>query len=184
MAAASAGDAAFWEAEMLAGRARLAVARGAESGAIARLWNQALQRALPETNPRIIVAAALAIGFEYAEHTTGFRHLARFQFECLRGAELNGTAPGFLGNNLFRFWSQLDYRRLSENDLQTKHMLVDSAHEMKRAGVREETAAATMVLLLARLFQHHGPATDWAKALLQGDWGELPEDVRLRLATD
>ncbi len=63
-------------------------------------------------------------------------------------------------------------------------MLMDSAHEMERAGVRTETAAAAMVLLLARLFQHRGPASDWAEAQLQGGRGELPEDVRLRLATD
>jgi hypothetical protein len=65
-------------------------------------------------------------------------------------------------------WSSLGYQRLSESDLETKHKLVDRAHELRHAGVQAEIAGAAMVLSLAQLFRHRGPASDWAEAELRG----------------
>lgn len=172
---------AFWEAEILCGRARLGHGRSEERGQIVQLWDQAMGKAIASQNWRVMLKAGLALGFEFAEHIRSFRQLARCQFECLRGAELGGISVEFLGNNLFRQWSHLDYRVLSERDLETKRMLMDTAHEMVRAGTPESNAGPAMVLLLARLHQHEGPSTEWARRQLSGDYSRIPEDVRRRL---
>ena len=82
----------------------------------------------------------------------------------------------FLGKNLFNMWTRVDWRRLSERDLEAKDILMDSAKEMDRAGTPEAVAGPVMVLLLARLSQHEGPATDWARRQIAGR-GTIPEDV-------
>jgi len=171
----------FWEAEVLCGRARVSQRRRDDRGQIVQLWDQAMGKAIASQNWRVMLKAGLALGFEFAEHIRSFRQLARCQFECLRGAELGEVPVEFLGHNLFRQWSHLDYRVLSERDLETKRMLMDTAHEMVRAGTPESNAGPAMVLLLARLHQHEGPSTEWARRQLSGDYSRIPEDVRRRL---
>jgi hypothetical protein len=171
----------FWRAEILAGRARLDQARGAERGRIVRLWGEAMAKAIASQNWRILLQAGQAIGFEFPEYAGSLRQLAQHQFQCLRGAELGGVAFEFLGVNLFRIWAQLKYRHLSERDLETKCMLMDSANEMERLGSPPMIARPAMVLLLARLHRHEGPATDWARQQLAGHRENIPDAVRERL---
>jgi len=171
----------FWEAEVLCGQARVGQRRGDDRAWIVQLWGRAMTQAIASQNWRVMLMAGLRLGFEFAEHTRSFRQLAQCQFQCLRGAELGGVSVEFLGNNLFRQWSQLDYRVPSERDLETKRILMDSAHEMARAGTPESVAGPAMVLLLARLHQHEGPATEWARQQLSGDYSTIPDDVRCRL---
>ena len=128
-----------------------------------------------------MIQAGLALGFEFAEHTRSFWQLAHYQFDCLRGAELGGVSFEFLGRNLLTIWTQLDYRRLSEKDLETKRMLLDSATAMNRSGTQPTIAGPAMVLLLARLHQHEGPSTEWARQQLAGPREGIPDDVRERL---
>jgi hypothetical protein len=174
-------DSPFWEAEILCGRARVSQRRGDDRGHTVRLWRQAMTQAIAIQNWRVMLMAGLALGFKFAGQTQSFRQLADYQFQCLRGAELGGVSVEFLGSNLFGLWRQLDYRRLSEKDLETKRMLMDSAHDMDSAGTPESVAGRAMVLLLARLHQHEGPSVEWAERELSGDYGTIPEDVRCRL---
>jgi len=102
----------FWRAEILAGRARLDEAAGVDRGRIVWLWREAMGKAVASQNARILFQAGHALGFEYVEYSSSCRELARYQFECLRGAELRGISVEVLGVNLFRRWRRLEYRRL------------------------------------------------------------------------
>jgi len=171
----------FWRAEVLCGRARLSQFRGDERNRIARLWSEALMRASASENWRILLQAGHALGFEFSEFAPSFRQLAYYQFECLRAAEAVGQSLEVLGNNLLTAWSQLDYRRLSETDLETKQTLKDSAVAMKNAGLSPTVAGPVIVLLLARLHHHEGPSREWARQQIEGHHVEIPDSVRGQL---
>jgi len=175
------GDTEYWEAELLAGRARLGIAQGLDQRETVGRWKEAFEKAKEAPNSRIILYAGLAIGFEHVDHATALRDLARTHCECLRAAELCGLTPDFLGKNLFNLWSALDYKHLSEHDLPTRRLLIGPAREMASAQVPESVAAAVMVLLLAQLFSHQGAATDWARNHLSDSWAEVPEEIRREL---
>ncbi len=172
----------FWEAEILAGQARHSEVRGEVRHRSAQLWAQALEKATASQNSAVMVYAGVAMGFRFYEFAQSFRQLARYQFECLLGAELGEAPPDFLGRNLFNFWRGHDYRRLSERDLDAKQMLMESAKDMELAATTEAVAVPAMVLLLARLHEHEGPATEWARRQLVGNAAGVPEDIRRRFA--
>jgi hypothetical protein len=171
----------FWMAEILAGRARLEQVNDHDRGHIVGLWRGAMDKAVASQNARILLQAGQALGFEYVEYSESVRHLARYQFECLRGAEARGGVFEIVGANLFACWARLTYRHLSEKDLETYQVLADSAKEMKRLETPQGTAQAVMVLLLARLHRHEGSATQWAGERLEGHRGSVPDDVHARL---
>ena len=177
-------NSAFWEAETLCARARLAERSSGERDRAARLWAAAMGKAIASQNGRVMYKAGWAIGFDFFGYTRSIRELARYQFEGLRGAEVLGFSFEPLGKNLFIQWIQIDYTRLSERDLEAKRMLRESAKEMHHAGTREDIAAAAMVLLLARLHRHEGPSVEWAQQRLSGHQLTIPEDVRRRLEGD
>jgi hypothetical protein len=174
-------NAPFWDAELLVRRARLAHKRQARPDRVVGQYRQALESAVLANNMRVMVSSAHAVGFELAEWTTSMRELAHAQFHLLRGTELSGGPYETLGHNLYEVWSASDYRRLSERDLETKQMLMDSAKEMKAAQVPSHIGQAAMIMLLTRLFHHAGPAEEWARDQVEHHLSSLPDDVRNRL---
>jgi hypothetical protein len=171
-------DAPFWLAEILLRRARIAKLHDEVLGRVSRLFEEALEQATAGANAIVMMMAGHALAFELVEHTGSLRALAQRQFEALRGTELAGGSFETFGRNLFQAWSVLEYRRLSEHDLEAQKALMESARRMDRAGTASEIADPAMVLILARLFDHSGPATEWAEAKVRDRRASLPEHVR------
>ena len=64
-------------------------------------------------------------------------------------------------------WNNLDWRRLSTDDLKAKHALMDGAKELKKANYNAKEASPIMILLLCSIFDFKGNIIEWTKNLIQ-----------------
>lgn len=143
-----------------------------------------MNKAAEGGNGGVLIESGFALGFEFVRSAGSLRELGEFQFQLILGLELQAAdhqALETLGGNLLKCWQKLGYRRLSERDLPAKRFLKDSADLMVSEGVPDGVAQITMVLLLARLFDHTGPAWDWATQSLGEGIETLPEEVKTLL---
>ncbi len=171
----------FWEAEIFVRRAAVARAIGSDAAQIARLYKHALQKANESGNGSVMVVSGHELGFELIDLTGSLRETAHYQFAVIEGIALQGSSYEQLdkvGGNLYTVWTAYTWRRLSEYDLQAKKFLMDSAVELKAAGVPKDEAERVMVLLLANLFQCSSPAVDWVRERLGLPIDALPPSVR------
>lgn len=170
----------FWEGEVLIRRAKLLQAHGGEKYHIVKLYREALDKGRRCQNGSVIIGCAHTLGFEFCEFVGSFNELAQYQLASIEGIECQNKDYDrltTLGENLFKIWRNISYRRLLESDLITKKYLMDSARDMNQAALPAERAGICMVLLLARLFGHDGTAVDWVKTKLNVQIFDLPAHV-------
>ena len=131
-----------------------------------RFWRQAYEYALKSNNHEVIIQSGLSLGFTFIQFTTSIREILEIQMNCIKAICAQGiaihTRLRILGINLFSFWYQLEYRRLSERDLKAKQLVIDGAKSLEKAGFDEDRAAPIMILLISKVYDFDDPCLEWA----------------------
>ncbi len=131
-------------------------------------------------NHDVTMHSSHALSFEFAESAHSLKELADINLNFAEAVEAQGIPTNYFagfGANLFKFWSEIDFRHLSERDLKVKRALLDGASSLKKAGFSAEKAAPFMLLLLASAYDHDGPATEWALEQAKNSIDQVPNDV-------
>jgi len=156
-----------------------------ERGKEYQFWKQASEYARKSNNHEAIVQSALALGFTFVEFTESIREILEIQMNCIRAICSQGTAIHtrlrIMGINLFSFWNELEFRRLSERDLKAKQFVIDGAKSLGKAGFDDEQAAPIMLLLISKVFDFEDPAMEWAKHEIAVLDVPIPEDVKKKI---
>jgi hypothetical protein len=150
-------------------------------------WKRAYEFGVKSNNHEVSVQSSFELGFSLVEFTTSIREILEIQMNCVRAICKQGAAIHsrlrIIGINLYDFWSQLEFRRLSESDLKAKQFVLDGAKSLKEAGFDDDKAAPIMILLISNVFDFDDPAIEWAKletAILDIP---IPEEVKSRIAS-
>ena len=150
-----------------------------------QFWKQASEYARKSNNHEVIIQSGLSLGFEFVEFTTSIREILEIQMNCIRAICEQGTAIHtrlrIMGINLFSFWHQLEYRRLSERDLKAKQLVIDGAKSLEKAGFDDERAAPVMILLISKVFDFDDPCIEWAQHETAVIDIPIPEDVKKKI---
>jgi|GEM_PF-3743565 len=156
-----------------------------ERGKEYQFWKQASEYARKSDNHEVIIQSALSLGFEFVEFTESIREILEIQMSCIRAICRQGTAIHtrlrIMGINLFSFWHQLEFRRLSERDLKAKQMVIDGAKSLEKAGFDDERAAPVMILLISKVFDFNDPCIGWAQHETAVIDVPIPEDVKKKI---
>jgi hypothetical protein len=151
-------------------------------------WKDAREYARRSENHEMDVQSSLELGFTFVEFTSSLREILEIQMNCLKAICAAGTATTsrlrIIGINIYDFWRQLEYRRLSEHDLKAKQYIIDSAKSLESAGFDDETAAPVMVLLMSRLFDYEDPALEWAEMEASVLYVPIPDDVKKKIEAE
>jgi hypothetical protein len=130
------------------------------------IWRKAYEYAMKSENNEVLVQSALSLGFDFYEFTSSIREIIEIHISAVKAICAHGAATStrlrIMGINLFNFWHQINFRRLSERELKAKQWIIDSAKSLESAGFDEDQAAPIMVLLIASLFEFDDPALEWA----------------------
>jgi len=131
------------------------------------LWKRAYEYGLKSNNHEVIINSCLALGFEFIQFTSSIREILDIQMSCIKAICAQDVAIHtrlrIMGINLFDFWRQLEYRRLSEHDLKAKQLVIDGAKDLEKAGFDEDRAAPIMIMLIAKVYDFDDPCLEWAK---------------------
>jgi hypothetical protein len=148
-------------------------------------WKDACRYAIRSDNHEMRLHTSLELGFSFVEFTSSLREMLEIQMGCVRaicdGDVATTTRLRIIGINLFDFWRQLEYRRLSEHDLLAKQYIIDGAKSLESAGFDNETAAPVMILLIARVFDFEHPTLEWAQMEAGVLYIPIPDDVKEKL---
>jgi len=149
------------------------------------VWKQAYDYGVISNNVEVIIHAGHTIGFFYCENYS-IKSLADIHFNIVKSIPVQKEGSNRIekiGQDLFRLWSKLDFRRLSEHDLDAKRALMDGAKILNNSGMPVEEAGPIMILLLFSIYQVTGEAVDWAtekvKALAIEE--KIPRDIKERI---
>jgi hypothetical protein len=148
-------------------------------------WKQAYEYSTKANNHEVTTQSSLELGFDFVEFTTSIREILEIQMNCIKAICAEDTAIHtrlrILGINLFNFWRQLEYRRLSERDLKAKQFVIDGAKSLEKAGFDEDRAAPVMILLISKVFEFQDPAIQWAQLETAVLDIPVPEDVKRKI---
>jgi hypothetical protein len=149
-------------------------------------WKDARSYANQSDNHEMRLHSSLELGFGFVEFTSSLREMLEIQMDCVRAICAGDVATTsrlrIIGINLYDFWRQLEYRRLSEHDLKAKQFVLDSAKSLESAGFDDETAAPVMILLISKVFDFDHPTLEWAQMEAGVLFIPIPEDVKEKLA--
>jgi hypothetical protein len=150
-------------------------------------WKQAFEYAMKAKNHEVIIQSCLELGFDFVEFTSSIREILEIQMNCVRAVCAEGTAIHtrlrIIGINLFNFWHQLEYRRLSERDLKAKQLVIDSAKSLEKAGFDEDRAAPVMIILISKVFEFNDPCLEWAHLETGVLDIPVPDDVKKKIGS-
>jgi len=135
-------------------------------------WSKAYKHGIKSSNQNVIIESAHSLSFVYAEFSESIKNLAEIQFSIIKGIssqDCNFERLENIGINLFNGWNNLDWRRLSTDDLKAKHTLMDGAKELKKTNYNAQEASPIMILLLCSVFDFKDKITEWVKNLIQKD---------------
>lgn len=148
-------------------------------------WKDAYAYAVEAGNHEAAVHSSLELGFTFVEFTSSLRDILEIQINCVKAICAGDVATTsrlrIVGINLYDFWRQLEYRRLSEHDLKAKQYIIDSTKSLESAGFDNETAAPVMILLISKVFDFEDPALEWARVEAGVLFTPVPEDVKEKL---
>jgi hypothetical protein len=151
-------------------------------------WKDARSYASQSDNHEMQLHSSLELGFSFVEFTSSLRDMLEIQMDCVRaiceGDVATTSRLRIIGINLFDFWRQLEYRRLSEHDLKAKQYILDSAKSLESAGFDDETAAPVMILLISKVFDYDHPTLEWAQMEAGVLHIPIPDDVKGKLGDD
>jgi len=145
-------------------------------------WSKAYKHGIKSTNQNVIIESAHSLSFVYADLSESIINLAEKQFSIIKAISFqncNFERLEGIGNNLFNGWNNLDWRRLSTDDLKAKHALMDGAKELKKANYNAQEASPIMILLLCSIFNFKGNVTEWVSNLIQKEKiNNIPDFVK------
>ena len=145
-------------------------------------WSKAYKYGIKSDNQNVIIESAHSLSFVYAEFSDSIKNLAEIQFDIIKGISsqnCNFERLENIGINLFKLWNNLDWRRLSTDDLKAKYALMDGAKELKKANHNAKEASTIMILLLCSIFDFKGNIIEWTKNLIQKEKiDNIPNFVR------
>jgi hypothetical protein len=148
-------------------------------------WKDARSYAAQSDNHEIQLHSSLELGFSFVEFTSSLREMLDIQMDCVRaicdGDVATTSRLRIIGINLFDFWRELEYRRLSEHDLRAKQYILDSAKSLESAGFDDETAAPVMILLISKVFDYDHPTLEWAQMEAGILHIPIPDDIKEKL---
>ena len=151
------------------------------------LWKQAYEYGLKSENNEVIFQSCHALGFDFYEFTRSIREILEFQMDSIKAVCAQGTKIftrlKLTGMNLFNFWRQIEFRRLSEHDLKAKKMVMDGAKSLEKADFDEERAAPIMIMLISKLYDFEDPCLEWAQheaAILDIP---IPDSIKRKIGT-
>jgi hypothetical protein len=151
------------------------------------LWRHAYEYALKSRNNEVIVQSALSLGFDFVEFTESIREVLDIHMNSIKAICAQDTATStrlrIMGINLFNFWRQIEFRRLSEHDLKAKQVVIDGAKGLEKACFDEDRAAPVMIILISNLFQFEDPALEWAQVEVAILDIPIPDDIRKRMGS-
>jgi len=148
-------------------------------------WKQAYDYARKSGNNEVIIQSGLSLGFEFVQFTTSIREILEIQMNCIKAVCAQGAAIHtrlrIMGVNLFSFWHQLEYRRLSEHDLKAKQLVIDGAKSLEKAGFDDDMAAPIMILLISKAYDFDDPSLEWAKHEAAVLDPQVPETIKTKI---
>jgi len=133
-------------------------------------WSKAYKYGIKSDNQNVIIESAHTLSFSYADFSESIKNLAEKQFSIIKGISFqncNFERLENIGINLFKLWNNLDWRRLSTDDLKAKYALMDGAKELKKANYNAQEASPIMILLLCSIFDFKDKITEWARGMIQ-----------------
>jgi hypothetical protein len=174
----------WWMSEVYLRKARCA--KGIfEKGKEYLFWKQAYEYGRKSNNHEVIIQSGLSLGFDLFEFTASIREIIEIQMNCIKAICAQGSAIftglRIMGINLFNFWRQIEYRRLSEHELKAKQLVIDGAKNLEEAGFDEDRAAPIMIMLISNLFEFKDPCIEWAQheaAILDI---QIPETIKRKI---
>jgi hypothetical protein len=150
-------------------------------------WKRAYEFGVKSDNHEVSVQSSFELGFSFVEFTASIREILEIQMNCIRAICKQASAIHsrlrIIGINLYDFWSQLEFRRLSESDLKAKQFVLDSAKSLKEAGFEDDNAAPLMILLISKVFDFDDPSIEWAKLEAGILDVSIPEEVKRRISS-
>jgi hypothetical protein len=148
-------------------------------------WKRAYEFGVKSNNHEVSVQSSFELGFSFVQFTTSIRDILEIQMNCVKAICNEGSAIhsrlSIIGINLFDFWRQLEYRRLSESDLKAKQYVLDGAKSLQEAGFDDHKAAPLMILLVSKVFDFDDPCIEWAKLEAGILDIPIPEDVKAKI---
>jgi len=151
------------------------------------LWKRAYEYAVKSNNHEVRVQSSFELGFSFVQFTTSIRDILEIQMNCVKAICSQGSAIlsrlSIIGINLFDFWRQLEYRRLSESDLKAKQYVLEGAKSLQEAGFDDHKAAPLMILLISKVFDFDDPGIEWAKLEAGILDIPIPEDVKAKIGS-
>ena len=152
-----------------------------------RLWREAYEYALKSKNNEVIFQAGHALGFDFYEFTRSLREILELQMSCVKAVCDQGTkiftSLKLIGSNLFNFWRQIEFRRLSEHDLKAKKMIMDSAKDLEKADFDDERAAPIMIMLISKYYEYEDPCLEWSQHESAIIDVPIPDSIKRRIGT-
>jgi hypothetical protein len=149
------------------------------------LWKEAYEYALKSKNYEVLFQAGHALGFDFYEFTRSLREILELQMSCVKAVCDQGTkiftSLKLIGTNLFNFWRQIEFRRLSEHDLKAKKMVMDGAKSLEKADFDEERAAPIMIMLISKFYEYENPCLEWAQHESAIIDIPIPENIKKRI---
>ena len=148
-------------------------------------WKQAYESAMKADNHEVAIQSSLKLGFSFVEFSSSIREIMEIQMNCIRAICTGDVATSsrlrIIGMNLYDFWRQLEYRRLSEHDLKAKQYIMDGAKGLEKAGFDDHSAAPIMILLISKLFDFEEPCIEWAHMETAILGIPIPENIKRKI---
>ncbi len=149
------------------------------------VWKTAFDNALQVDNHRIIIEAGYRLGFSYFR-LFRIKDLADMQFSILKSIlalNKNFIHVEKIGQDMFKFWQSVEWRRLYDSDSKAKQALLDGAKALKNAGLSPQEAGPIMILLISSIYEYRGNATDWAVSKVEktGTRSKLSNELMKRI---
>jgi hypothetical protein len=150
-----------------------------------RLWKDAYDYALKGDNYEVTIQSGLSLGFEFYEFTSSIKEILAIHINCIKAVCAQGdaihTRLRIIGINLFNFWRQIEFRRLSESELKAKQYVIDGAKNLEGSGFDEDRAAPIMILLISKVYGFTDPCLEWAQLESAIIDIRIPDDIKQKI---
>jgi len=174
----------WWRGELL-----LRIARLSEKYVVVRdekfkAWNQVFDIGKQTDNSYAMIESGHYLAFQYVEFFS-MKGLGEMQFRVIGKLRLSENLDKLkkFGEDMYIVWRSLNWKKLSEHDIKTKKLLLESARELKAKGFEDGEAGPVMILLLSNLYNFRADILAWAIEELNKNktLDKIPRDVKIKI---
>ena len=147
---------------------------------------RALNHAVDSENYAVLLEVSHRMGFAHQPVAKSIKELAQIQSYvilaiCNDGGDIERLRT--VGSNLINIWPNLQYHRLSEDDLPYWKPLHDGCTELEKSEFPSDLKPAVLVFLLLSVNkvtenEKYKKAVDWASSLIGNTFDKLPQFIR------